>query len=72
MTHVDTDLWSGLTELDVEISHVAGAFKHVFLCVVRPAAAGLQAQQGEDTGPGDTVEDALQTALHAGAANQIV
>ena len=30
--------------------------------------AGLQAQQGEDTGPGDTIEDALQTALHSGAA----
>ena len=29
--------------------------------------AGLQAQQGEDTGPGDTIEDALQSALHSGA-----
>jgi len=34
--------------------------------VTSPVLAGLQAQQGEDTGPGDTIEDALQAALHSG------
>ena len=38
----------------------------------RSLGTGLQAQQGEDTGPGDTVEDALQTALHAGATCYVI